>query len=90
MAIKTRIDGSGRLVIPKELREQYGLSAGTEVEILTVPDGIAVIPARSERRLVRHGRVVAVDTGAETASADIFDPERLRTQELDRAAGAWR
>ncbi|MFP4166871.1 MAG: AbrB/MazE/SpoVT family DNA-binding domain-containing protein [Opitutales bacterium] len=35
--MKTTIDHAGRLVIPKELRNQFHLTGGTEVEIL--PDG---------------------------------------------------
>lgn len=31
--MKTVIDGAGRMVIPKPIREQAGMRAGTEVEI---------------------------------------------------------
>jgi AbrB family looped-hinge helix DNA binding protein len=29
----TRVDSKGRIVLPKDLREQLGISAGTEVEV---------------------------------------------------------
>ena len=83
--MKTRIDRAGRLVIPKELRDRYGLEAGMEVEVIPVPDGITLVPARTERRIVRRGRVVAIDTGAETAPIEAFEVDRARLDRLDRA-----
>ena len=87
MSVKTKIDRAGRLVIPKDLRERYGFHEGTEVEIIAVPDGIALVPSRSERRLVRVGRVVAIDTGAGKAPADAFDVDRARAERLTRTGG---
>ena len=37
-AISVRVDGSGRVVIPKELREQLGIPDGGELQ-LSVQDG---------------------------------------------------
>ena len=87
MSVKTTIDRAGRLVIPKDLRERYGLEAGTEVEVIAVPDGITLVPTRSERRVVRIGRVVAIDTGATQAPAEIFNVDRGRTEQLTRKGG---
>ena len=87
MKTKTRVDAAGRIVIPKPLRDRYGLTTGSEVEITQLPDGIALIPARTTRRVVRRGRIVAIDTGAGVASADVFDVQRLRTTVLDGKAG---
>lgn len=87
MSVKTKIDRAGRLVIPKELRERYGLDEGAEVEIIAVPDGITLVPIRTERRVVRRGRVVAIDTGAEPAPLDVFDVARVRSERLDRVHG---
>ena len=87
MSVKTRIDRAGRLVIPKELRDRYGLEEGTEVEVIAVPDGITLVPARSERRLVRVGRVVAIETGAKKAPAEVFDVDRARSEQLTRKGG---
>jgi AbrB family looped-hinge helix DNA binding protein len=84
MSVKTRIDRAGRLVIPKELRERYGLEAGTEVEVIAVPDGITLVPTRSERRVVRTGRVVAIDTGATQAPAEVFNVDKGRIEQLTR------
>jgi len=87
MSLKTTIDGAGRIVIPKALRERYGLDEGAEVEIIAAPDGITLIPSRTERRIVRRGRVLAIDTGAETAPLEAFAVESARRDRLQRASG---
>ncbi len=85
--MKTRIDGAGRLVIPKALRERYGFEAGVEIEIVTIPDGITLVPAVPARRILRRGRVAAVDTGAGSAPMEIFAVDRVRTRHLDAKGG---
>ena len=37
-----KIDARGRITIPKALRERYGLHPGVEVELVPLPDGIAI------------------------------------------------
>ena len=83
MKSKIIVDSAGRIVIPKELRKRYGLTAGREVQIVPLPDGISLIPARSKRRIVRKGRITAIDTGADTATLDLFDVSRLRDEHID-------
>ena len=85
--MKTRIDGFGRVVIPKPLRERYRFEKGTEVEIVTIPDGITLVPVRPKRRIVRRGRIAAVDTGAGTAAAEVFAVDRVRIAHLDGKGG---
>ena len=85
--MKTRIDRSGRLVIPKPLRDRYRFEPGVEIEIVTIPDGIALLPIVPKRRIIRRGRIAAVDTGVGTASAEIFNVDRMRTGHLDRKSG---
>ncbi|TVR07083.1 MAG: AbrB/MazE/SpoVT family DNA-binding domain-containing protein [Spirochaetaceae bacterium] len=84
MNTKVTVDSAGRLVIPKAIRERYGLKAGTELELVAEGDGIALVPSRVEHRFVRVGRVVAVDTGAGYAPADVFDVASMRTTVLDQ------
>jgi AbrB family looped-hinge helix DNA binding protein len=74
-------------VIPKVLRDRYGLDEGAEVEVIAAPDGITLVPSRSERRIVRRGRVVAIDTGAEPAPLEAFDIETVRQDRLQRTSG---
>ena len=85
--MKTRIDGFGRLVIPKPLRERYRFEPGTEVEIVTTPDGITLVPVMPKRRIVRSGHITAVDTGAGPAAAEIFTVDRVRTAYVEGKGG---
>lgn len=65
------IDGAGRLVVPKALREQFNLTPGCELEIEAGANGITlrrtdIEPAlvRKQGLLVHHGSVRApVDIG---------------------------
>ena len=84
--MKTRIDASGRLVIPKPLRDQYRFEPGVEIEIVTIPDGITLLPIMRKRRIIRRGRIAAVDTGAGTAPVQIFSVDRVRTGHSEAGA----
>jgi AbrB family looped-hinge helix DNA binding protein len=37
-----RINDKGRVTIPPELRERYGLSPGTPVELVAMPGGVLI------------------------------------------------
>jgi len=68
----TTIDQAGRIVIPKEIREKAGLTAGTEIEI--IHDGLSVRIERAvlSPRLERvRGRIVARPAVAAEAVPDI-------------------
>jgi AbrB family looped-hinge helix DNA binding protein len=78
----TRIDGAGRVVIPKELRRRYGLEKGTVVQILPMPDGVSVVPERRQRRFVRRGPILTIDTGAGEATLEQFEVDSLRDEQL--------
>ena len=87
MTTRIKIDSAGRVVIPKTLRDRYGIVSGTELEIIADTDGITLIPSRAEHRIVRRGRVVAIDTGAGQAPADIFDLDAIRSDVVNRKSG---
>ena len=54
--MRATIDGGGRVVVPKPVRERLGLTPGSEVE-LTERDGwLEIAPAPTPMRLVRRGR----------------------------------
>ena len=42
--MKSTIDGAGRLVIPKPMRERLGLEPGDEVEVQLALDGVLISP----------------------------------------------
>ena len=39
-----RINDKGRVTIPPELRERYGLSPGTEIDLVATPAGLLIRP----------------------------------------------
>lgn len=59
--MRATIDGAGRLVVPKALRAQLGLTAGTELEIRAVDDRLELSrPPLAARIEERDGLLVAV------------------------------
>jgi AbrB family looped-hinge helix DNA binding protein len=61
--MRTTIDGAGRIVIPKRIRDEAGLAASTEVEIEVHDGRIEIEPVYAEARLViRDGHpVIEID-----------------------------
>jgi AbrB family looped-hinge helix DNA binding protein len=54
--MKTAIDAAGRVIVPKALIDQLGLTPGQELDI-EARDGVLVIePAPTEVKLVRRGK----------------------------------
>jgi AbrB family looped-hinge helix DNA binding protein len=56
--MKTTIDNSGRLVIPKEIRTQAGLTPGMVLDIRWRDGCIEIEPAPLPVELVRKGRLL--------------------------------
>jgi AbrB family looped-hinge helix DNA binding protein len=79
----TRIDGAGRIVIPKGLRKRYGMERGTLVQIVPLPDGVSIVPERRPRRFVRRGPILTIDTGAGEATLEQFDVSDPREERLE-------
>lgn len=58
--MRTTIDGAGRIVVPKPLREELGLRAGQELEVRARDGIIEIEPVATPLRLVeREGFLVA-------------------------------
>jgi len=64
-----KIDKAGRIVVPKSLRERWGLQAGTDLEVLEAPEGILIRRAERKPLLVREGHLL-VHTGKLPAGFD--------------------
>lgn len=59
--METTIDGAGRVVIPKAIRDALGLRGGSKVEITERDGRVEIEPAPIRVRLVRRkGVLVAV------------------------------
>lgn len=71
--MRTTIDGAGRVVIPKALRDAAGIAAGTELEIEVRDGRIEIEPAAVPMRVVARedGRpVIEAATAQPSLSAD--------------------
>jgi AbrB family looped-hinge helix DNA binding protein len=57
----TTIDAAGRIVVPKRLREEMGLTPGQQLELSVVDGRLEVEHPTTPMRLEKHrGRLVAV------------------------------
>jgi AbrB family looped-hinge helix DNA binding protein len=59
--MRTTIDGAGRVVIPKPLRDRAGLRPGQEVEVIETDGRIEIEPASKEVRLVERDGFLAAE-----------------------------
>ena len=78
MAQKITIDAAGRLVIPKPLRERFGLSAGSELYIEAEEGGLRLSLRRPEPTLRERDGYLVLDLG------DAPVPDVDHRQERDR------
>jgi AbrB family looped-hinge helix DNA binding protein len=65
IAMKTTIDHSGRLVIPKDIRRESGIKPGMPLEVRWEKGAIAITPAPSEP-FGAHGRANPKSTAQRT------------------------
>ncbi|GAA1779274.1 MAG: AbrB/MazE/SpoVT family DNA-binding domain-containing protein [Actinobacteria bacterium] len=76
--MKTTIDRAGRLVIPRELRAQVGLSAG-DVRVTVVGSGVFIEPIAHDDVEEEEGRLVIPSKGL-TLTADAVGDLRYADQ----------
>jgi AbrB family looped-hinge helix DNA binding protein len=77
------IDGAGRVVIPKLVRDKLGLRAGSSLEMLETPDGVTLKPVDQKSCLVRKGRFL-VYTGEVPAGFDVVKAIEEEREAQDR------
>ncbi|TMK40907.1 MAG: AbrB/MazE/SpoVT family DNA-binding domain-containing protein [Actinobacteria bacterium] len=59
--MRTTIDGAGRIVVPKQLRDELGFGPGQELDLSAVDGKLEVeLPATEMRLEERDGDLVAV------------------------------
>ena len=80
VAEEIAIDGAGRLVIPKPLRDKLHLVPGTRLQITDHEGRLVLTPDRPEPRLIERDGYLVVDLGIETPpiEAGAVPEERLR------------
>jgi len=66
------IDGGGRVVVPKEIRDRLGLRPGTQVELTEIDGALEIAPAVTPMRVrMENGNVVLdCDLPMPTLTAD--------------------
>ena len=74
------IDKQGRIVIPKEVREKYGLSEESKLELVPREDGIELIPLVEENDLAIHSLKQPCKTGDPEAHNKAFSREKVWTR----------
>lgn len=60
--METTIDRAGRIVVPRRLREELGLTGGTRVEIRIREGRLEIEAAPTPMRLVRRGKGLVATT----------------------------
>jgi AbrB family looped-hinge helix DNA binding protein len=79
------IDRVGRMVIPKEIREEAGIEPGMPLHITCREGRIEIEPRRRPVRIEKRGRIqvaVSVEPGEPLARATVRDAQnRTRSQE---------
>jgi AbrB family looped-hinge helix DNA binding protein len=72
--MRTTIDSAGRVVIPKPVRDQAGLEAGTEVEVEFRDGQIVLEPTTVSMRVVKRAPGAIIEAEGEMptlTSADV-------------------
>ena len=47
--VKKRVDKLGRIVLPKSMRENYGIILGDAVDLIACDEGILIVKSREEK-----------------------------------------
>ena len=75
----TTIDGAGRIVVPKALRDALGLTPGTELEIMAADGLLEISPLPTPMRPCHRSRRSRCATRSRGSGAD-----RRRFERCDR------
>jgi len=76
LKIKTKIDKFGRIVIPKKIRNNFGLKNNSEVLIEAVKDGIIVHPEASVPIVMDKDGIIVVCSEPTEAFTDFLKKDR--------------
>ncbi|MFP3941925.1 MAG: AbrB/MazE/SpoVT family DNA-binding domain-containing protein [Thermoanaerobaculia bacterium] len=88
-AEKTTIDASGRLVIPKKLREAAGLEPRTPLEIELREGHLEIRAAPVEMRTEQRGKVAVAVPAEPVPPLTAEDVERVRQEVREERERRW-
>jgi AbrB family looped-hinge helix DNA binding protein len=72
--MRATIDGAGRLVVPKPLRDELGFAPGTELELAAVNGALEVrVPSRVRVEDGPHGLHFAADRADQLTDEQVRD-----------------
>lgn len=71
--MKATIDGLGRLVVPKPLRDALGLTPGTVVDLSRYGAGLQLVPAGRTARIVEVDGGLVAESSTEVTDEVVFD-----------------
>lgn len=81
MAREITIDGSGRLVIPKDVRRSHHLEAGTRLTLVEEEDRLVLVPEKAQPRLIEKNGLLVVSG---LSAGEIPDHRTLRRERINR------
>ena len=74
----TKVSAKGWVVIPKPLRDEYGLKTGTRVKVVAYGDVLAVVPQEDDPVEALHGML---ETGPSLTKDLLAERSRDRAKE---------
>jgi len=82
--MRVSIDKAGRVVIPAQVRERTGLTAGAELELTLEDSTIRLERVAPGPRLVKVGRRLVARPSASSAARPLVDVAALVEEERNR------
>ena len=70
--METTIDGAGRIVVPKVLRDALGLVPGTTLDVSAYGAGLALVPRGWAARVVEEEGRLVLATDREITDDELF------------------
>jgi AbrB family looped-hinge helix DNA binding protein len=87
MATELTIDSSGRLVLPKAVRQALGLKPGDRLKIETEEDRVILSPVRDRAGLQKEHGVCVYRSGTSTDSSVVELIEQQRKRRAEEVMG---
>lgn len=77
MKFKTKIDNFGRIVIPKKIRDEFGILKSSEIEINTTDNDEIILKSETSKPFIKNKDGVLVVCSEPTGSLeDVIDRDR--------------
>ena len=87
--MEVTIDGAGRIVVPKAVRERLGLHKDSRLELEETAEGMVLKPVEQESALVRDKYGWLVHTGRPIGKIDWDRLVENDREERMRKKGGW-